>query len=122
MRHKKMTLPPVNTPVWVVTEHFYYIPGKAAPRREFTVCNGYVLRHNTLPRCEPEAVISFQSADGIECLLFVRRSRLRYNCFETPREAAARAKALTEKFESSCLSRMFHETMRRPWKKYLMEE
>ena len=44
---KKIELPPVNTPVWVVTEHFYYVPSEAAPRREFTVCAGHVLRHNT---------------------------------------------------------------------------
>lgn len=40
---KKIELPPVNTPVWVVTEHFYYVPSEAAPRRE---------QVEALPKCD----------------------------------------------------------------------
>lgn len=119
---KKIELPPVNTPVWVVTEHFYYVPSEAAPRREFTVCAGHVLRHNTPPGREPEAVIRYQNSDGVQCLSFVRRSRMRDGCFETPRAAAEKARKMTELAESRSLERFFGEKMRRPWKKYLMEE
>lgn len=112
---KKIELPPVNTPVWVVTEHFYYVPSEAAPRLEFTVCAGHVLRHNTPPGREPEAVIRYQNSDGVQCLSFVRRSRMRDGYFLTPQAAAEKAKRITEHYEASCLARIFHEKMRRPW-------
>lgn len=124
---KNTELLPVNTPVWVVTEHFYYIPEEAAPRREFTVCPGYILRHSISPARkpearEPEAVISYLDADGFQCLTFVRRSRLKDSCFETPQAAAEKARKMTEFAESRSLERFFGEKMRRPWEKYLMEE
>ena len=112
---KKVELPPIGATVWVVTEHFYYIPEKAAPRREFTVCPGYVSRHNISPAREPEVVISYRDADGFQCLTFVRRSCLKDGCFETPQAAAEKAKRITEHYEASCLARIFHEKMRRPW-------
>lgn len=118
----KTSLPQIGTQVWVAVDHYYYLPDQAGPCREFAVCPGKVVRHNTAPSREPEAVISYQSADGVECLLFVRRSCLKYNCFETPREAAMRAKAQTDKFESSCLGQMFHEKLRRPWEGLLKDK
>lgn len=122
MNKKETTLPPVNAPVWVVAEHFYYVPKAAAPRREFTVCPGYVSRHNISPAREPEAVISYRDADGFQCLTFVRRSRLKDSCFATPQAAARKARDMTEFAESGSLERFFGEKMRRPWEKYLMEE
>lgn len=119
---KKVELPPIGATVWVVTEHLYYIPEKAAPRREFTICPGYISRHIISPAREPEAVISYRDADGFQCLTFVRRSRLKDSCFETPRDAAEKARKMTEFAESGSLERFFNEKMRRPWEKYLMEE
>lgn len=122
MNFKTIILPPVNTPVWVVSEHFYYISEEPAPRREFVVCAGHVLRHNTPPGREPEIVIRYQDPDGVQRLSFVRRSGLRDGCFLTPKAAAEKAKRITDHYESSCLSRIFREKMRRPWEKYLMEK
>ena len=119
---KKVELPPIGATVWVMTEHFYYIPEKAAPRREFTVCPGYVSRHNISPAKEPEVVISYRDADGFQCLTFVRRSCLKDGCFETPRAAAEKARKMTELAESRSLERFFGEKMRRPGKKYFMQE
>lgn len=122
MDHKKTNLPPVNTPVWVVDEHFYYVPGRAAPIREFTVCAGHVLRHNIPPGREPEAVIRYQDSDGVQRLSFVRRSRIRDGCFLTPHAAAEKAKRITEHHEASCLACLFHEYLRRPWESLLREK
>lgn len=112
----KIRWPEVGETVWVVDENFYRLPGKTVPMTDYTV-KPYTCGRIHLNR-RGDAPYEALLSDG---------HRLYYwrpgdNCgFFTAREAAMRAKELTELAESPTRAWMLDGPMRRTWEVYLQD-
>lgn len=89
--------PEIGTEMYGVLEHYYYIAGYAGPVKEYCVCKGKVQGFITDGFTEIE--IDFIGPDGYLKPVYYKLSDIGQKFFLTEREAAMRAKTMTEECE-----------------------
>lgn len=116
---KRKERPAVGTKMYVVNEHRYYIPNRAAPVLEYCVCEGEVqgfFEGRWVDICLRGEI----PGKGMVPQYYPLKT-IGEKIFYTPREAAELAKRMTEECESSCLWGD-DPPMRRPWAHLLEDE
>lgn len=91
--------PDVGTKMYFVQEHRYYTDARTGPLLEFCVCEGEVT--GFFKKGFEEVRLVGLSPDGYRTPYFYKLSDIGSKLFYSAREAAERAKALTEKYEST---------------------
>ena len=106
--------PDIGTKMYSVHENHYYVPGKAAPEKEYIVTEAEVREFFTGRFTEIKLIsLSTQYRE----VYFYKLSDIGKRLFYTPAEAALLAKEMTEKYEKT-----WGETLRRTWEIYLDKE
>ena len=121
----KIWKPPIGTKVWYVTEHFWRRPGaeKYQPEYEFMVYEGEVLDYREGGWTDVH--IRYRAEEGYIKLIDIMLTAKEQKIFDNPRDAALRAKRLTEEhlkhwgWQWKMYPDMPH--MPRRWEKYLVE-
>ncbi len=115
----KVQYPKIGTKMYYVCEHFYHIPGCAAPEIEYCVCEGVVAEFITVGYTE--VVLHGTEPDKGQCPSYHKISDIGKLCFYTAKEAALYAKGLTEKYEAASFYRYVNDgrPLRRTWEHLL---
>lgn len=114
----KKNRPEIGTTLWSVHEHLYYIPGRAAPVKEYCVCESQV--RNYIEGNFIQIVLVGKGPDGYREMHYFKLSELGKCVFFSPMEAAELAKQVTEKYEQTW-GWTGDPPLRRTWEKYLQE-
>lgn len=114
--------PQIGTNVWFVAEHYYYVPGRAAPELEYSVYQGKI-RGYRMGRWT-DASIEYQSEEGYIKLIDIAMNANTPKIFDNPRDAALLARDKTDAHMRrwGWVLELWPETppMRRTWEKYLI--
>ena len=109
--------PKIGDTMFHVCEHLYYVPGQAAPLREYCVCEAIVKGFFTIRYAEVKLV--GKNPYGGMTPYFYKLSEIGSRLFFDAHSAAEYAESLTQYAEKHwCLD---GETLRRPYKKLLEE-
>ena len=101
----------VGDTVYIVAEHDYYIPGKAAPRMEYLPVKG-TIESGTLGGSKPIMVKCV--IDSFPKLFFFTAANCDIKLFRSYAEAVEAAKRETDEHDRKW-SRIMGEKLRRPW-------
>ena len=119
-KHKADKRPPVGTKLYVVREHLYYKPGRAAPDLEYAVYSGRVKGY--IEGGYVQIKILLENA-GPNNLAYPKLGDIGKSVFYTAHDAALLAEAKTEDYERrwAWTERWGNIPLRRPWKELLNE-
>lgn len=108
--------PEVGTKMYLLHEHLYHIPDRAAPVKEYCVCEAEVQGNFTGGYTEIRLI--GPSPEGFRTPYFYRLNEVGKKLFYTAKEAALLALQMTEKYEQTGVW-INNPPMRRPWMHYL---
>lgn len=117
---KKQQRPAIGTVMYHVHEHYYCVPGYAAPAIEYSVCSGVV--KGFFEGSYVEIKVTGKDPSGFMTPWMYKLSDIGTKCFYTAAEAAHLAKRMAEDYE-----RIWgwlgapDIPMRRPWQDLLPE-
>lgn len=111
--------PKVSTKMYLVYEHLYHIPDRAAPVKEYCVCEAEVQGYFT-GGCTEIRLVG-PNPEGFMTPYFYRINEIGKKIFYTAKEAALLALQMTEKYEQA-LGWINDLPMRRPWTHYLKNQ
>lgn len=94
---KQEIRPAIGAKMYAVHEHLYYIPTRTGPILEYSVCMAEVRGFFTGRFTEVKLV--GKNPNGFMTPYYYRLSEIGKKVFYTPREAALRAKEMTDQYE-----------------------